>query len=87
MPIAISANFLRFELVINLKTAKDILDTKSRRVFLLRANRLINVAVWHIADVECDVRFGGPAQPVDATPTLNLPHAGLLGNKGKVTAY
>jgi len=32
MPIAISANFLRFELVINLKTAKD-LDTKSRRVF------------------------------------------------------
>jgi hypothetical protein len=33
MPIAISANFLRFELVINLKTAKDILDTKSRRVF------------------------------------------------------
>jgi ABC-type uncharacterized transport system substrate-binding protein len=24
MPIAISANFLRFELVVNLKTAKDI---------------------------------------------------------------
>jgi hypothetical protein len=24
MPIAISANFLRFELVLNLKTAKDI---------------------------------------------------------------
>jgi len=26
MPIAISANFLRFELVVNLKTAKDIGD-------------------------------------------------------------
>jgi len=53
MPIAISANFLRFELVINL--TQRILDTKSRRVFSYartrRSNRLIDVAVWHIADV------------------------------------
>jgi hypothetical protein len=28
-----------------------------------------------------------PAQSVDATLALNLPDAGLLGNKGKMTAY
>jgi hypothetical protein len=40
-----------------------------------------------IAERDRDVRFVLPAQPVDATLALNLPHAGLLGNKGKMTAY
>jgi hypothetical protein len=35
-----------------------------------------------IAELEEHVRFVLPAQPVDATPALNLHHAGLLGNKG-----
>jgi hypothetical protein len=34
-----------------------------------------------------NVRFVLPVQPVDATLALNLPHAGLFGNKGKMTAY
>jgi hypothetical protein len=41
----------------------------------------------NIAVRDRHVRYWLPVQPVDATLALNLPHAGLLGNKGKMAAY
>jgi hypothetical protein len=70
---------------------KPFVETSTSNPALAQANRTCKCplsGVKRTSQIHAAMSaFDRWSQPVDATLALNLPHAGLLGNKGKMTAY